>query len=520
MVHGQSISSETQTCGDKSPDQSERKLETKSESKERGEAAAEIKAGSLNDQTRATRIKQHESGESGVTKDKFPSAKGLFGEDAHTPLTKNAEAKRDAEFKKRGWDSNELQGKPDHENFQEKYKDGSVLLKVNEPLADNTCNSGEKLQDFMQAAAKRATDSESWKAWAQGEINKYSGIPEGLNEAKEDTKAAVAAGWKALTDGTVVEFLSQPNAINAPVFKTIEKAFDAMSKDTEAVNKAFEVLGKVVLKASEQYSNLPNYEKGKVIGKAMFGMVNPEGSTEAAETTLKIGKTGLEIGEQVAIHVDRAVSDAIGQTVKSIKVMAPELAENTKQVLYDYIKSKGLTASELEKTGEIPKGFFDNLEKPHEGTALVGKGGDWPVLNERPSPDVVQQTTGKSCVAAVGEMLSEGALKQTALIPKVGTVPENLLEFLGSDWNGGFIPNKIRERSLDTLLSTGKSWGAELRDEFYHHIEMGHMVVVDGLDEAGNIMIRDPQHATRYEMTRETFMKHWSNRALFPTKPE
>ena len=52
----------------------------------------------------------------------------------------------------------------------------------------------------------------------------------------------MAAGWKALTDGTVVEFLSQPNAINAPVFKTVANAFDAMSKDPEAVNHAFEAL--------------------------------------------------------------------------------------------------------------------------------------------------------------------------------------------------------------------------------------------------------------------------------------
>lgn len=87
---------------------------------------------------------------------------------------------------------------------------------------------------------------------------------------------------------TVVEFLSQPNAITSPVFKTVANAFDAMSKDPDAVNKAFESLGHIVMKAIEDYTNLPDHEKGRVIGKVMFGMVNPEGSTEGAEAALKI----------------------------------------------------------------------------------------------------------------------------------------------------------------------------------------------------------------------------------------
>lgn len=126
----------------------------------------------------------------------------------------------------------------------QKTGDHSFALGVNRQESPDTRTPVEKLQDFMQAAAKRATDPEGWKAWAQSEINKFSGIGAGLNEAKEETKAAVAAGWKAMTDGTVIEFLSQPNAINAPVFKTVANAFEAMSKDPEAVNKAFEKLGK------------------------------------------------------------------------------------------------------------------------------------------------------------------------------------------------------------------------------------------------------------------------------------
>lgn len=120
-----------------------------------------------------------------------------------------------------------------------------------------------------------------------------------------------------------------------------------------------------------------------------------------------------------------------------------------------------------------------------------------------------------SCAAAVGEMLSGGTLKQSELFELVGTIPEKLAEYLGVGWKGGFVPKLQREIAFDAIMRTGKPWAAELRDQFYHRVEMGHMVVVDGFDAAGNIKIRDPMHATRYEMTREDFFEHWSDRAIF-----
>lgn len=237
------------------------------------------------------------------------------------------------------------------------YKSFSLGLDYEE--TPNTKTPVEKLLDFMQASGKRATDPEGWKAWAQSEITKLSGTGAGLNDAKVETKTAVAAGWKAMRDGTVVEFLSHPSAINDPVFRTVANAFDAMSKDPNATNQALEALGKIVLKASEEYGNLPDYQKGKVIGKAMFGLVNPEGSTEAADAA-------LNVADQIATHVDKVVTDTIKQSLDAVKNAAkgsPEIAQQTKQMLYDYIKRKGLTGPQLEYAG-IPKDYFDSIERP------------------------------------------------------------------------------------------------------------------------------------------------------------
>jgi len=387
----------------------------------------------------------------------------------------------------------------------------------------------DKLADFVQAATTRASDPERWKTWAQSEINKFAGIGAGLTEAKDETKTAVAAGWKAMTDGTVVEFLAQPNAINAPVFRTVANAFEAMGKDANTVNKAFEALGQIVIKASEAYVNSTDYEKGKTIGRTMFGMVNPEGSTEGAGAALKVA-------EQITTKVDTATWNTIDQTVSAIKNMAPDVAENTKKMLYDYIKTKGLTSQELKGHG-ISEGFFDGVEELQragksdnlisrsKADALEGdeaqllgksgKGGDWPVINERPSADVVRQTKQMSCVSACGEMLSNGNLKQAKLIEELGTPAptQYLAKYLGPAW----VAKVKGDDALDDLLKCD-SWATELREPMrmrYARLEPGHTIVVDGLDDAGNIRIRDPEHGTRYEMTRKDFLEVWTGISVF-----
>jgi hypothetical protein len=463
-------------------------------------------------------------------------------------------------------DANSAVGKPTAESPQtqdtdykpQKLNDHTFSLGVNRHEATEIKTPSEQLQDFMQAAVRRATDPEGWKSWAQSEINKFSGIGAGLNDAKEETKAAVSAGLKAMTDGTVIEFLSQPNAINAPVFKTVANAFEAMSKDPEAINKAFETLGRIVMKASEGYEKLPDYEKGKVIGKVMFSMINPEGGIKDAEAALKIGDT-------IATHVDKAVWDTAAQAMKAAEQAAktsPEIAKQTKLMLYEYLKNKGLTGPELEYAG-IPTGYFDGL-KPTEAAAkdnyfamskaddlggerLPRKSGEasgdalsetqhqidrhtgrpqrtdlgklreaynWNTINEQFAPDAIRQKLDYSCISAAGEMLTQGRLSESALVEKLGA-PSDIAK-LPKELGEGWTSEKRRFRSLAEIGEHGP-WAAEM-------IEMGlpkkppHVVVVDGVNAAGNVVIRDPLEGTKYEMTAKHFLEVWSGKAVYRTK--
>ncbi len=203
--------------------------------------------------------------------------------------------------------------------------------------------ASEKLRDFLGALGKNGTNLENCKQYIQGELDKLIGVGEGLNTAKERTKGAAATGWKALHDGKVADFLSKPNAVNDPMFKTVSNSLDALSKDPETANKALAALGAAVAESSAHYSALPNREKGQVIGQAMFNLFNPEGNTEAADAGLKIANT-------VATHVDQVVVQAVGQQIRAIDELAktsPEYAQQAKQMFYEYLKGKGLIGIRL-----------------------------------------------------------------------------------------------------------------------------------------------------------------------------
>lgn len=68
-------------------------------------------------------------------------------------------------------------------------------------------------------------------------------------------------------------------------------------------------------------------------------------------------------------------------------------------------------------------------------------------------------------------MLSEGKFKQLELFPEVGTIPEALAKKLGPEWTCKFVADQ--ENAFDALESRGKSWSAEMHDEFFHKKRWG-----------------------------------------------
>jgi hypothetical protein len=372
----------------------------------------------------------------------------------------------------------------------QKINDHTLSAGLDYEAALDGRNIFEKITAFANAAEMRAADPENWTRYVQAELDKMTGVWEGLNLAKEEVKSSAVAGWNALKDGTVAKFLAQPNAINDPLFKLTQDTLSAMAHDPDAVNQKLEVLGSLVGQASEHYSSLSDKDKGREIGKTMFTMVNPELPNEAMEP--------LE-----AVSIENAT-----QLTSNPETYARRL--NTEP-------HAGSTTIKLADKTE--KSCDDGFE------GQAGTRGDWSVLNERPSPDVVQQMHRNACVAAVGEMLTNGSIKQEELLEAFKRYhhPEMLAKMkhptadlvwlgqeLGSDWDLVCPTPAAARGKLNDFLIGGRTWAAEFR-EFG---KIAHIVAVDGINDFGEIMIRDPAEATRYELTMESFMELWSGRSL------
>jgi ABC-type bacteriocin/lantibiotic exporter with double-glycine peptidase domain len=67
---------------------------------------------------------------------------------------------------------------------------------------------------------------------------------------------------------------------------------------------------------------------------------------------------------------------------------------------------------------------------------------------------------------------------------------------------------------LSVLMSTG-IWIAELREL---GVRLGHLVVVNGYDINGRLLILDPWEKTRYKMDEETFLQYWTLRGIYIKK--
>lgn len=223
---------------------------------------------------------------------------------------------------------------------QEVAKNKSFALGMDYEEQRDTRSVYEKLADFGRAAAKRAADPEGWKAYIQGELDKMLGVAEGLNIAKDSTKAGLVAGWNALTDGTVAKFLSKPNAINDPLFNAVGVALTAMEENPNTVTHALERIGTTIMNASERYSALPNREKGHVIGETMFALIGPEGMQPLnSKTAEQLGLASMQESELAQLGIRKINSEALD-------LHMPEVPEHLKHLEFEPISSDLVHAME------------------------------------------------------------------------------------------------------------------------------------------------------------------------------
>jgi len=118
------------------------------------------------------------------------------------------------------------------------------------------------------------------------------------------------------------------------------------------------------------------------------------------------------------------------------------------------------------------------------------------------------------CGPACGEMLLKelGFDILQELIGKGLISPEGLAKMLSKLTGFNFKGGLVGKDAFKALNSFG-SWIAMMKD--IGHGSMAHWVVVDGIDDMGRVIIRDPWEGTKYFMKQSDFFKHWLEIAVF-----
>lgn len=152
-----------------------------------------------------------------------------------------------------------------------------------------------------------------------------------------------------------------------------------------------------------------------------------------------------------------------------------------------------------------------------------GAGGNWKIIDEQQSSSVTKQVNGFSCgQACIGMLLNDRKIDATqeAISKIVGDGPTyeaqlasalNKLDSSSSyQWRGAGVAADDYG-TLQGLSSTG-SWSAQLWEKGN---KIGHWVIVDGLDDADRVMIRDPWNATKYKMDLSGFQDTWTGYSVW-----
>lgn len=138
----------------------------------------------------------------------------------------------------------------------------------------------ERLADFARIAAGKAidflTDEQALDQLVEDEREKFIGIGEGLNEAKENVKALARSGWTGVTDGTALRMMLKACDIGYDLELVLGTACAVGSW----LYNEMPHLGESIAKSSDRYSHMSKREQGRVIGNAMFDFLNVDAAVE------------------------------------------------------------------------------------------------------------------------------------------------------------------------------------------------------------------------------------------------
>jgi hypothetical protein len=361
---------------------------------------------------------------------------------------------------------------------------------------------------------------------------------EGIDDIGLVRLIAIDQRLQVAENATVMELL-QPNA---PLIQTILEAengvgvVDALGYLTGLVGKNEKLLESLNGANADTLNALVQVAEGLKQNSSVR-----QALSQCPDLIGVILKSGVEAIEPLAQLLTRGgmtpqlLMNLLDQEGMSIETLQEFLSQISVSDLKEFINTMSVVNLQELLSKDLSVADIQDL------LDIAGAGGNWTIINPVYNPDdpsVVLQLSPNMCGSACGQMLLHDlgivADQRENILPIAReTLPDwigareriepsglasalNRLDMSGTGtWRGGPIALPEAAEGIMNILNNPDriankgSWVAELRDAD------NHLVVVDGLDEFGNIKIRDPWDATRYTMTPEVFRNHWTGRAVF-----
>lgn len=215
-------------------------------------------------------------------------------------------------------------------------------------------NLDNKLNIFFESLKRRALretlDPTERERVITNLSEKFTGIGEGLNEAKEEVKTQAKRAFDETirqTDsfkkdplGTIQKTKEASEIFASGMANSTLRALDEAAKDSNAFDRLLKNSVAMVAKSSSAYSQLSPKEQGKIIGKNLFWSVNPSGSIEGvslasqsfsrAKTVIKPHMT--ELGAEINMLVSAGKEQIAAQKVK-LQNFAARIGANQRPIL-------------------------------------------------------------------------------------------------------------------------------------------------------------------------------------------
>lgn len=313
-----------------------------------------------------------------------------------------------------------------------------------------------------------------------------------------------------------------------------------------------EVLHKLIAE-NEVENQMTGLAVGMLLGKTIGVIATSSNlALRGIGTALQAG--GIALAAEQITQISAKYAEAFSKTAPAFWELSKDPSASNFEKTKDVVEEKlgppiadtalfatGLAAGHVADKilGKLTvKRSADLRHEPATKALQAGAGQFWEVIElkiakpldqlEDGDVRVVRQHHKNSCVAAVGDMLTNGVIKQLKLIEELNQYwwPEHLekepeptstLRNLGMELNRqgtkkwDHVPYKPTEENFKILFSnTHEPFAVTFKPA---DSPIAHAVVIDGATPKGLINVRDPD-GTYYMMTKKEFLRVWSGDTL------